>query len=561
MPSSALPADRRARIRASALWAAYGDALGFVGELARNASQVRRRAGVYPVDRTRPWRRRVGGRGGPTLALPAGCVSDDTQLRLAVCRSIRGDGRFDAEVFSKIELTIWPAYALGAGRGSQVAAANLRRRDVSWSTNFFEADRAVYVAGGGNGAAMRVQPHVWAAPRGAFVDRVLPDAIADAVCTHGHLRGILGAAFHAWCLQFALESETLPGPGEWRRAVDELEAVVDVVQQHDELGHLWLAMWQARTGETLAAAVAQVQRELREDIRRIAPRAARIQTIDYEGAAQAIGAGHPAERGSGTKTALLGALVAWQLGDDPALAVRTAANALGTDTDSIATMAGALLGAAEPAELPGEVADRSYIEFEADRMWMISEGMRAPTFRYPELRRWSAPRAHADVLGLHEDGLALMGLGPCEPTGELHATSGEKEIAWQWVDVWFGQRVLIKRRARPPRLSESEFVAPTEHYSPTSLLDELDRAVGAQAAPPHVARRPGNTLGAVQAPPSLHELTNEAIAADFDEALVGRRVRAMLEEQDGIERAIAYVAIVGKALASRRDRDRRVSGR
>jgi hypothetical protein len=59
----------------------------------------------------------------------------------------------------------------------------------------------------------------------------------------------------------------------------------------------------------------------------------------------------------------------------------------------------------------------------------------------------------------------------------------------------------------------------------------------------------------------LHELTNEAIAADFDEALVGRRVRAMLEEQDGIERAIAYVAIVGKALASRRDRDRRVSGR
>jgi len=559
MPSSVPLADRRARIRASALWAAYGDALGFVGELAGSAAHVRRRAGVYPVDHTRPWRRRVGGRGGPTLGLPAGCISDDTQLRLAVSRSIRGDGRFDAEVFGKIELTIWPAYALGAGRGSQVAAANLRRRDVSWSTNFFEADRAVYVAGGGNGAAMRVQPHVWAAPRGAPLERILPDVIVDTVCTHGHMRGILGAAFHAWCLQFALDSETVPGPDQWRRAVDELDLVVDVIQQHDELGHLWLGMWQERTGETLASAIAKVQRELREDIRRLVPRAGKAQLIDYEGAAQAIGATRPEERGSGTKTALLSALVAWQLGDDPALAVRTAANALGTDTDSIATMAGALLGAARPADPPGEVADRGYVEFEADRMWMIGEGMLAPTFRYPELRRWSTPRAHADVLSVHDDRLALMGLGPCEPVGELHATSGENGIAWQWVDVWFGQRLLIKRRARPPRLPESQFVVPTEHYSPASLLDELHHAVGTENEAPRIARRPAYTPEASRAPRSLHELTSEAIAADFDETLVGQRVRAMLEEEDGIERAIAYVAIVGKALASRRDRDRRAA--
>jgi len=560
MPSRLPLADRRARIRASALWAAYGDALGFVTELAPSAAQVRRRAGVYPVDRTRPWRRRVGGRGGPTVLLPAGCISDDTQLRLAVCRSIRSDGRFDAEVFGKIELTIWPGYALGAGRGSQVAAANLRRRDVSWSTNFFEADRAVYVAGGGNGAAMRVQPHVWSARRGTFLERVLPDVVADAVCTHGHMRGILGAVFHAWCVQFALDEETVPGPAEWRRATDELGMVVGAIEQHDELGHLWLGLWQERTRDTLASAVAKVQGELREDIRRLVPRAGQTQLLDYEGAAQAIGATRPEERGSGTKTALLGAFVAWQLGDDPAVAVRTAANALGTDTDSIATMAGALLGAARTAELPADVADHDYIEFEANRMWMIGEGLTAPTFRYPELRRWSAPRAHADVLGLHDGGLAVMGLGPCEPTGELHATSGENGIAWQWVDIWFGQRVLIKRRAHPPRLSESHLVTPTEHYAAASLLDDLDRAVGAPQEAPRVARRPGYELGPVKVPGSLHELTNEAIAADFDERLVGHRVRAMLEEEDGIERAIAYVAIVGKALASRRDRDRRATG-
>lgn len=559
MPSNRQSSDRRSRIRASALWAAYGDALGFVNELASSAGEVRRRAGVHPVDRTRPWRRRIGGRGGPTVELPAGCISDDSQLRLAVCRSISGDGTFDAEVFAKIELTIWPAYALGAGRGSQVAAANLRRRDVSWSTNFFHADRAVYVRGGGNGAAMRIQPHVWASPRAAFLERVLHDVVVDAVCTHGHMRGVLGAVFHAWCVQFALDRGSVPGPADWRHAVDELDAVVELVNGHEELGHLWLGMWQERTGASLATEVARVQDELRADIKRLAPRDGGARAIDYEGAAQSVGAGRPEERGSGTKTALLAALVAWQLGDDPALAVRTAANALGTDTDSIATMAGALLGAALPSEIPGEVADRAYIEFEADRMWLIGDGRRAPTFRYPELRRWSVPRAHVEVLGVHDGRLAVMGLGPCEPAGELHATSGESDIAWQWVDVWFGQRLLIKRRARPPVLSESHFVAPTEHYSPASLLDELNRAVPAE--PLVSARRPATDAdrGTLR---SLHELTNEAIAADFDAALVGRRVRAMLEEDDGIERAIAYVAIVGKALASRRDRGRRaVHGR
>ena len=50
-------------------------------------------------------------------------------------------------------------------------------------------------------------------------------------------------------------------------------------------------------------------------------------------------------RGSGTKTAILAAALAWMFRDNPHEAIVVGANLLGSDTDTIATMAGAILGA------------------------------------------------------------------------------------------------------------------------------------------------------------------------------------------------------------------------
>ena len=147
----------------SALWAAAGDALGWITELSRGEAGVSRRTGVEFVTHPIDWSRNIGGRAGVVVEIPAGSYSDDTQLRLAVCRSIRGDGQFDAEPFAKIELPVWTSYALGAGRGTKAAASNLTKRSVNWFSNFFEAKDQRYVRSGGNGAAMRIQPHVWAA--------------------------------------------------------------------------------------------------------------------------------------------------------------------------------------------------------------------------------------------------------------------------------------------------------------------------------------------------------------------------------------------------------------
>ena len=127
----------------SALWAAYGDILGFPTELMSETdfNKINGRRGVSgPIS----WERRQGGLFGPKVKFKPGCYSDDTQLRLSTSRAIRGTGYFDVESFAKIELPIWLNYALGAGRGSKAAANNLSLKESTWSLNFFSTEKSVY---------------------------------------------------------------------------------------------------------------------------------------------------------------------------------------------------------------------------------------------------------------------------------------------------------------------------------------------------------------------------------------------------------------------------------
>jgi ADP-ribosylglycohydrolase len=557
---------RRARIRSSALWAAYGDALGFMTELA-DSRTVGRRGVKLPVITTMPWCRRVGGRFGPTIQLPAGCISDDTQLRLATSRSIRSGGQFDVETFAKIELPVWSSYALGAGRGSQEAAANLRRRDVSWATNFFEADRSVYVNAGGNGAAIRIQPHVWSSGR-QDNGRWRADVILNALTTHGHMRGILGALFHAACLREALEAAAVPGPKQWLEIGEQLYDVISIVQGHEHLQNLWLGLWEQRSGATLSEACDAVVFELRDNISAVS----QLGTGGggYNDAVETLGAFRPDERGSGIKTAVLGSVIAKLFEDDPEAALQTSANSLGTDTDSIATMAGALIGATITRTPEAPIVDRDYIEHEADRMWAIGEGRPVPNFPYPSLMYWTPPRSQTDCVGTTEDGLAVAGLGPITRHDKVVAGSGKNESGWGWVDIWFGQRLLIKQRAHPTPLQQSQRVSATTQYRTASLLDQpedepREQPVKPAARPvPRPSEQPdisssAQTDGQAKAdkdPRTLHVLTDEVINSGFDPIIVGRALLELAERSDGIELSGQFAAIITKARMTRLDRDR-----
>ena len=113
----------------SALWAAYGDALGFISELA-DTKGLKARCGVEYLKETVTWKRPIEGKYGVTVTLPAGCYSDDTQLRLAVSRSINSSRFFDAEAFAKVELPLWQSYQLGAGRGTSTMRRKILQKRV-----------------------------------------------------------------------------------------------------------------------------------------------------------------------------------------------------------------------------------------------------------------------------------------------------------------------------------------------------------------------------------------------------------------------------------------------
>ncbi|MYR38111.1 hypothetical protein GTX14_18710 [Streptomyces sp. SID4944] len=552
-------------VRASAQWAAYGDALGFITELT-DAAGVRRRIGQDEVTTTVPWKRRIGGRYGRDMPLPAGAYSDDTQLRLATSRAIRGDGEFDAEAFAKIEVVAWQAYALGAGRGTKAAATGLMRVEAKWSQNIFATKAARYVDIGGNGAAMRIQPHVWSARDLANWDSITRDVVRNAVSTHGHPRGILGAVLHAVLLAHTLDTNEIPGPKQWRPAVDWLEQVPDVIAKDDELAYLWLPTWTDAAGIDFASAAVTVADECRTAFEAV-DAAAPLTAEAYAALVERLGGFDGSTRGSGTVTTVLAAALAYAHASSPEVALLLAANTLGSDTDTIATMAGALLGAVTAAPPPGAVQDADTIDLEARRMWDISRGREAATFAYPDLLRWSPPKATLDLVGHTPTGPALAGLGALTPADK--PTAGN-QATYVWGALPFGQSVLV--RARPDLRPLDENLLPGDVRPPRGrraadvpreqqLLFEapVQAAVSADQRPVLAGTAPGAVSERAhrQAPPSIEEIVQELASNGFNPEQVGRAL--LLQVRGGrysVERAAAFAGLLARAYHSEQERPR-----
>jgi|GEM_PF-3611181 len=251
--------------------------------------------------------------------------------------------------------------------------------------------------------------------------------------------------------------------------------------------------------------------------------------------------------------------------EHPERGIATCANRLGTDTDSIATMAGALLGTTLDDGPEAIIADRVYIEREAQRLWAVADVRRATTFPYPGLLvKWTPRRTALDCLGEQNGNLTLAGLGPAVSDDEILTGSGKNAGTWSWVDLWFGQRVLVKRRQpRPRTLPSSQLVNPADEYLTISLLDAPPLPDREARRLRDQARNGSKTQQSVSiAAPrrNLHVITDEVIASGFAPEIVGEALLELADGDDGIEAATQYAAILAKARLSRRDRERRPDG-
>ncbi|NWC65503.1 ADP-ribosylglycohydrolase family protein [Cedecea sp. P7760] len=533
----------------SSLWAAAGDSIGWISELVNGKAGLERRIGSQRLSKPVAWSRIVGGRGGPKVALPAGTYSDDTQLRLAVSRSIRGNGFFDVENFAKIELTVWPSYALGGGVGTKTAAQNLAKRTVNWFNNFYSTGRQSYFTSGGNGAAMRIQPHVWSSSGSRSEDEILLDVLKDSLVTHGHPHGFCGAIFHAKTLLDILLYNKVPNIRDWKRYIESFSIIPSLIRMDSQLSSFWLAEWESNNELSLDDSIHKCQEEILNDIENITSILHDNKEKAYRRILEITGCLTDRYRGSGIKTALVSAVLAYiYQRDNIENALVCAANEIDSDTDTIASMCGALLGAYSEQEVTWPLQDREYLISESMRLANIEGSNSQRSFEYPKIQSWIPPYKQNDAVGIVENNFALVGLGMLTNIDERYYEANN--ACWQWFKLPFGQTILVKRKSDSIReIHESQLpdFTPRAKATKSEVIKEND-SKDESFTKTNVIVKQGDLFGREADPKDwLDSITDVVINSNFDDVTLGRMLNECINKTQSVQMAVSFSAIIAKA--------------
>jgi hypothetical protein len=228
-----------------------------------------------------------------------------------------------------------------------------------------------------------------------------------------------------------------------------LERFPSLVARDETLAERWLPVWESNAGRPFADAAADTIGELAEQVRAAAAAAeARGSRGErYAELVRRLGGLSADTRGAGTTTAVLSLWIAWAYLDEPPSGLQVCAGLLGSDTDTIATLAGALLGAIADQDPPDLVLDAELIAAEARRLEALGRGSSHESFPHPDPLRWHPPDSLSDAVGLINGRIAIAGLGFASESGEIIRGQGKDPALWQWMITDYGQHVLVKRRA------------------------------------------------------------------------------------------------------------------
>lgn len=543
--------ERRTRTRNSSLWAAYGDALGWISELTDSKGLSRRTRG-RPLDEPMAWKRRIGGRSGVTATLPRGCYSDDTQLRLATSRAIRSDG-FDVEAFAKVELPVWLSYGLGGGKSTSAAALHLSQSSSTWWRNRFKG----WTRSGGNGAAMRIQPHVWAAPAPERPDSYLLEVVRNAVSTHSHPTGLMGAVLHAQCVAHAMVFGNAPSPDDLREVMAVTEKL-PTMMKHDRELNFWRVAFEEEAGDFRKAWSSSVQ-QTNDAIEFVSTcGASKSGEERYSLIVEGLKLRDPNQRGSGMLTAVAAAALGW-CEPEAGAAMRIAANALGTDTDTIATMSGAILGATLETEPPVEVLDAKLVRQDADRLADMATGGDPKNHQYPDLMHWLAPKTRSDALVRDQYGrLVVRGLGRAtQQQDERELVS--RGFRWRWVRLDFGQTLLIKGREHLQIIDERPQAVSDDRKGTARAQSEASRCDRLSADHPQSAGTSAKESRGPKRPPEPNAQDIQAVVSYVSERIdddnaIGRALRRVVHKGTMGEVAGFTAALVDLLRESVRER-------
>ncbi|MGY1608735.1 ADP-ribosylglycohydrolase family protein [Geodermatophilus sp. SYSU D00700] len=367
------------RVTGLLLGAAAGDALGWPQEDRSNiVGGQKARNQLSPQPHYHPWERTAGSRFSGRYRDPVqpGEYSDDTQLLCAVARSLLTGPRW-YERLTEVELPAWRSYQRGGGGAVLRAAAAWAEGRPPWVAGSTARQRDAaqrYRRAGANGVAMRIAPHVIAAAN-RTEDDLFGRVVTDGLTTHGHPRALVGALLYAGTLRAALGStETVP-----------YGALLDAARKSLVDEEIAVAVLPPDWGDT--AAVAQFREawqaalsECGDMLDAVERSLARGAMSDPEEALREIGCIDSAISGAGTVTAVGAVYLASRNAARPMSGLLTAAFLRKADTDTLASMTGALLGAVHGGRWLGELAGVQ------DADYLVSLGEQLATGA-----RWDAP--------------------------------------------------------------------------------------------------------------------------------------------------------------------------
>jgi ADP-ribosylglycohydrolase len=355
------------------IFSAVGDALGWPTEFIR-LSGKRRPPFKLPVTSYVSWRKRVGGKWwGYTDEIKPGEYSDDTQLTLAVARSVSDTGHFEPRLFAYQELPLWLQYERGGGRSVKTAARALVRRNADWLHNFYRQGSIDYRSAGANGAAMRNLPIalVHADDEAALVR----DSFFNSVITHGHPRAILGAILFALAVRHILVAQPNGARSTLLGYLEDTIPTAGRFVNGDVRVNAWIENWDRGTADTVT--FKRLFQFTKLEAQRYLAAIPQYLDRDPEDYYRAIGAFSPETRGSGLASVCAALYLYIRSGETPDKAMYTAVNLIGSDTDTIAVFLGSLLGAEHgigsvPTHLAEGVQDKGYLLKTAHRLHSIA---------------------------------------------------------------------------------------------------------------------------------------------------------------------------------------------
>ena len=535
------------RSRGVFLGAAVGDALGWPQEQNSNIVGGNRNRYIDATPDFRDWARYAGGQYQKYIDLvPAGNYSDDTQLILATGRALQSEDWFEA--LTRRELPLFLLYSRGAGGATLRACRTWAAGFAPWvSSRTQKSQKATeaYFRAGGNGVAMRIAPHVIAhatSPTEELVARVVQDGVA----THGHPRALVGAAAYAVALHVLVNSEGTLEFGELPALVGadkswqfpemllknvSLEWTDTAAEQTRDL----IGSWTSTVNEMLGML------SLVEDVAQAGTRGDDLGTLDR------LGAFDKKVNGAGTITAAAAIYLASRNAPRPMSGVLRAAFVKNADTDTLASMTGALLGALHGpdwlADLRARLQDREYIERMADDMTSRALSETRPVTANTAFVDERSLRRFRDQLrvGKGEGKVDLPDKRPGRLIRDFVLESSGRNSAHRWVVEVDGQTLFIDQSAKLSNAEVEERA--TQPKAQAMPLDAEDKAV---AKTTEQGRFVGLTLRAKDLN-SITSFYSEGLGVDVErvgphELLVGGAVRFLEDPKATFGMSIVLLA-------------------